>query len=153
MNDELKWSDIENINITYEVNEAVDFILKDTNPYEAFPIDWQWITGTNNAVDEINNLIQNKRFIDKKNLQHFKARDMLEFEEIMSSINDASMPPDLINLQINDPVYIMRNLFIQDSIVKGTRATVIETSKSGLKLSILLKNNEIRDLPRIIFPG
>lgn len=146
-----RWSQIPGIKVTDDVNEAIDFYLTGTDPKLPFPNNFLWIASLNNTVFDINKIIQDKRNqkgSDFKIAKAFYKCDTMSddpdkrcrFDLLMELYSESGSPSDKIRLQVNDPVYIMRNLSLENGIVKGTRGTVEYISDPGNLVKIKLDN-------------
>lgn len=161
----LRWRDINFLKWTTSTDEAVEFLTEGVSKNEKFPTNKLMISDHNKSVGEFNTLIQNSCKVENTGYYNWKAnysseyfnnfedpQEIAIYRNLMESIHDPSLADDEIYIQVNDPVWILRNISVNDGSVKGTRANVVSVSKYGNTIYLELENSEVNVLPRISFP-
>ena len=83
------------------------------------------LSGTNNAVDDVNQLIIDRFPRDPHTYissdRTLNERDQGDYEDFLNSLNPKGLPPHKLILKENCPIILLRNLNPMEGLCNGTR--------------------------------
>jgi ATP-dependent DNA helicase PIF1 len=140
-------------------NNSLDNLINFVYPnLEDLPNESCILTTKNYAVDEINNIIINRKVGDMKT---YRSADSVENSEdvdaqmfpveFLNSLRLNGLPEHELKLKIGTPIMLLRNLNPKKGLSNGTRLTVKELHENTLECKVLTgkSRGEIIFLPRI----
>jgi len=166
--EDMKWSKVDDIKVTTSQEDAERFYLEGYNMIDNFPLDRQWICPTNNYAKEMNlrfHMLRNANIPDEYKLGSIGAITEVDLEipesnqasyltstqrfDFVSSWTFPDIPDPSIDLQIGQPMTLMRNLNTHEGIVKNRRCWIIARGKQTV--TVRFEDSHERVIPRIAF--
>nr|XP_027067673.1 ATP-dependent DNA helicase RRM3-like [Coffea arabica] len=110
------------------LNRLIESIFGDLNVYSSDPyqiINRCILSRTNNAVDDVNQLIIDRFPRDPHTYissdRTLNERDQGDYEDFLNSLNPKGLPPHKLILKENCPIILLRNLNLMEGLCNGTR--------------------------------
>ena len=143
------------------IDDAIDFVFpKPFNP-DVF-CKRAILCGTNDAVDEWNNRIQelNPNILQDPLASHDQLsesddpHDILKqmlTEDVLNNFNNNGVPPHLLQLKVNDICIVLRNLNKKEGLTNNTRVRILNITSKCIRIQTLSSNKRSFSIPRIRF--
>nr|XP_027102854.1 uncharacterized protein LOC113724113 [Coffea arabica]XP_027108986.1 uncharacterized protein LOC113728823 [Coffea arabica] len=110
------------------LNRLIESVFGDLNVYFSDPyqmINRCILSGTNNVVDDVNQLIIDRFPRDPHTYissdRTLNERDQGDYEDFLNSLNPKGLPPHKLILKENCPIILLRNLNPMEGLCNGTR--------------------------------